>query len=58
MAESRDKSLLIQGQMKSIIESGIPHIEWEDRLKQALRLYLKAMAWTPKDLEDESSKTT
>jgi hypothetical protein len=49
---NREKSIIIQGQLKSIIESGAPVATWEPRLQDALNLYFKAMTWTREDIQD------
>lgn len=55
--DKRDRSIVTQALFKPIIEKYDPS-EWEDNLKKATIVYLKAMAWTKEDLKDESDSNS
>jgi RNA-binding protein YlmH len=44
MADSnKDKSIVTQAILKSLIESGVPQEQWGDMTKEGIRVYLKVL---------------
>ncbi|MCI0564827.1 MAG: hypothetical protein MN733_40690 [Nitrososphaera sp.] len=52
MDSSRDRQILVQAMLKSIIESGTPSSEWEAKTREAIIVFARIM----KSMEVKSGK--